>query len=151
MAFLDALDAINVHAAAAAIAAGGTAFTDVKVGLPVAKGRCVRVYSGGDVPSAYFGPGSLNSQHVARLVTIEALWPLPETAAGEHRRIQGQMGDFAHEFRGRVLLDYQLGGACVALAFAADAPTSVEVIANTKYVMQMFEIGLDVGDYIYAP
>jgi hypothetical protein len=145
------MDALQVHAAAAAIAAGGASFTDVAVGYPAGKGRSVRVFYGGQRDSVYFGEGSLNSQHVAESVYVRGHWPLADTATKAERVTEGEMATFAYELRGRINGDFQLGGNCTALKVAADAPSGQTVVASKRFTVIDFEIGIDLGDYIYTP
>lgn len=150
MALLDCMDAVAVHAAAAATAAVDSKFNDVAVGHPAAKGRMIRVFYGGERESVYFGPGSLNSEHMAEVIGVTAMWPTSDTGVNRQRVIEGAMAAFARSFRTRIDGDYTLGGQCTALKMQpAEAGYVVE--ASTKYAVLDWEIGIDLGDYTQSP
>lgn len=150
---LACMDAIAVHAAASFAAALGSGVSDydVAVGTSAAKGHSVRIYYGGQVDSRYFGAGSLNSQHVAELVRVEANWPAPETAVKRQRAIEGEIIAFAQDLRVRINADYTLGGNCTALEVEPVAPVEGVVVADRKYHRYSAQIAIDLGDYSYAP
>lgn len=151
MSFTGCIDAIAVHAAAAAITAGGANFTDVKVRFPQARGRSVSVFYGGERESVYFGDTVLSAQEIAQVVMVRAMWPLPETGAVQLRAVELEMATFADSFRTRINGDFQLGGNCTALKMLP-APAATEVVSQTKYAVLDFEIGLDgITEYTFAP
>lgn len=151
MSFTGCIDAIAVHAAAAAITAGGASFTDVAVRFPQARGRSVSVFYGGERESYYFGENVLNAQEIAQAVQVRAMWPLPETGAAQLRTVELEMASFADSFRTRINGDYTLGGNCVALKMLP-APAATDVTSGTKYAVLDWEIGLDgITEYAYAP
>src|SRR3990167_4957368 len=117
MDLLTIMDAVQVHAAAAAITAADAKFYDVAVGFPAAKGRCVRIFYGGEREVEHFDgkDRTLNSKLVAQAIIVRGYWPLPETATKRQRVMEGEMATFVKSLRTRVLGDSQLGGASVDL------------------------------------
>lgn len=150
VALLNCLDAIQVHALAAA-AVIDSKFVDVAVRFPAARGRTVDVFYGGQRPSNYFGPGSLSSQHVAESIYVRAHWPVAETGKAKQRAMEGEMAVFSYELRGRLDNDFTLGGNCTVLKVLDQVDVGIEVEAKTKYAHVTHEIGLDLGEYPYAP
>ncbi len=144
------LDALAVHALASATAANAT-FTDVAVGFPMARGKNARVYYAGQRESVYFGESVLNAQEIADVVMVDFFWPVPSTAAGDHRATEIEIGTVASQFRTRINGDFTLGGACIALKVMPDARAEGVEISNTRYHRLSFEIGLDTGEFTYAP
>lgn len=150
MTLLTLMDAIAVHAAAAA-AAIDAKFYDVAVGFPAAKGRCVRIFYGGERRPEHFGDDkTLNSQLVAEAIMVRAYWPLSETATKRQRVMEGEMSTFVTQLRTRVLGDSQLGGAAVDLN-VEPAVASQAVIAKTEYAIVELEIVVDYSEYAIAP
>jgi hypothetical protein len=147
---LDLMDALQVHALAAANAVGGPDFHDVEVGFPAAQGRSVRIFYGGERESVYLGEGSLNSEHIAQAVVVRGYWPLPETAAQRHRAMEGEMARFVKQFRTRVNADFQLGGGSTAIKIQPAQADQV-LIAGNKYAAVELEVLVDFDDYLQSP
>ena len=145
----DVMDALQVHALAAA-AAANAAFTDVAVGFPAAKGRCVRIFYGGEREPAFFETTDLKSRIVADAVMVRAHWPVASTAAADQRDIELEMVTFAHQFRTRVHGDYTLGGDATALEMPP-ASANQTVIARTRYSVLEFEVVVDHHEYTTTP
>jgi hypothetical protein len=152
MTLLDLMDALQVHAAAAAVTAGGATFTDVAVGFPAAKGRCVRVFYGGERSPDRMGPDSetLNSEMVGQAVIVRGYWPIPETATKRQRVQEGEIGTFVKSFRTRVNGDKQLGGGATDLTLSLAVVEQV-VVSGTKYTMADLEAVIDFDEYTIAP
>ena len=146
------MDALQVHAAAAAVTAGGATFTDVAVGFPAARGRCVRIFYGGERNPERMGPDdlTLNSQLMAEAVIVRGYWPLSETAAKRQRIMEQEIATFVKSFRTRVLGDSQLGGEAVDLNLHAAVCEQI-IVAHTKYAVVDFECVSDYTEYSIAP
>lgn len=144
------LDAIKVHAAAAAIVAGGATFNDVAVRFPAARGRSISVFYAGERDSYFFGQGSLNSEHMAQAVMVRAMWPLPETAKKRAREIEIEIAAYALSFRGKIDGDFTLGNNCTALKMLP-GPVETVLHAKTKYAVLDHLIGIDLDDIPHAP
>jgi len=104
------LDAITVHAAAAG-AAVSPPITDVCVGLPWPRGRCIRVAWSGETatpkfPSRFTG----ESEMVGDQVVIRAFWPIGSADEAAHRGRVVEMATLAAELRDRLDGDATLGG-----------------------------------------
>ena len=153
MTLLAKMDALQVHAAAAANAAdtADAKFYDVAVGFPAAKGRCVRIFYGGEREPEHFNDAkTLNSRLIGQAIIVRGYWPLEETATKRQRAMEGEMAVFVKEFRTRVLLDSQLGGASSDLNISL-AQCEQSVIANTKYALVDMEVITDYDEYTIAP
>lgn len=145
------MDAIAVHAAAAAVTAGGSKFYDVAVGFPAGKGRSVRVFYGGErEPEHFTSDRTLNSNLVAQAVVVRGYWPVAVTAVDRQRAIEGEMASFVKSLRTRVLGDAQLGGKSVDLNMHLAATDQV-VIARTQYAVVDIEIVVDYDETTIAP
>lgn len=148
---LDLMDALQVHAAAAAVTAGGATFNDVAVGYPAARGRCVRIFYGGEREVEHFEDDKvLNAQLMAQAIIVRGYWPIPDAAAKRHRVMEGEIAAFVKSFRTRVLADTQLGGEAVDLNMGP-ALCEQAVIAQTKYALADIEIVVDYDEYPIAP
>jgi hypothetical protein len=149
---LDLMDAIQVHATAAAVAAGGATRYDVAVGFPVSKGTCVRIFYGGERETARFnGDETLNSQLVGQGIVVRGYWPVAVTAVNRQRLIEGEMAVFVKELRTRVLGDFTLGGKAQDALKMHLAATDQVMIANTQYAVVDIEIVVDYDEYSYLP
>lgn len=147
---LDIMDALQVHALAAANTAGGSTFYDVAVGFPVGKGRCVRIFYGGERGPEHFEPDrTLDSSLIAQAITTRAYWPLPGTQAARQRAIEGEMAVFVKSYRTRVLGDSQLGGESADLLMALAVADQV-VISGTQYAVVDIETIVDFDEYPIA-
>jgi hypothetical protein len=144
---LDLMDAIQVHAAAAAVTAGGAKFYDVAVGFPAARGKCVRIFYGGErEPERMGGELTLTSQMVAQAINVRGYWPVSETAAKNHRVIEGEMAAFVKSLRTRILGDSQLGGEGVDLAMHL-AVTDQVLVTGIQYAVVDMEIVCDFDEH----
>ncbi len=146
------MDALQVHAAAAAVTAGGTAFKNVAVGEVNAAGRGVRIYYDGErEPQHTAGADeTLGDKIIAQAVHIRGYWPVPETAAKRQRVMEGEMGAFVKSFRTRVEGDRQLGGEGIDLELGL-ASVNVTTIGNIRYVLIDMEAICDWDLYTIAP
>lgn len=148
---LTLMDALQVHAAAAAVTAGGATFTDVAVGFPVGKGRCVRIFYGGERrPVRMPDNETLNSEMVAQAFVIRAYWPTPETATKRQRVQEGEIAAFVGSLRTRINGDKQLGGANTDLTLGL-AEVDQVVISGIKYTIADAEVLIDFDEYTKAP
>lgn len=154
MTLLDLMDAIQVHAAAAAAAAyvTGSKAYDVAVGFPASKGRCVRIYYGGERETERFPDDeTLNSQLVAQAINVVGYWPTPSAAPKEHRLIEGEMAAFVKDLRTRINGDYTLGGKAADGLRMGLTTTDQIVLAQTQYAVCQTEIVVDYDEHSYAP
>lgn len=150
MTLLDLMDAVQVHAAAAAVTAGGATFSDVAVGFPAAGGRRVRIFYGGERDPAHFGNRVLDANLVAQAIMVRGYWPLAETAAKRQRAMEGEMAVFIKSLRTRILGDSQLGGNAVDLVMSP-AVTEQVMVAGTKYAIVDLELVVDFDETTLAP
>lgn len=151
MTLLTLMDAIAVHAAAAANTADSTGkFYDVAVGFPAAKGRCVRIFYGGEREPEHIEGRTLNSKLLAQAIIVRGYWPLAQTSVSRQRAMEGEMAAFITSLRTRVLGDSQLGGAASDLNMSP-AQCDQVVIASTKYAVIDTEIVVDYDETTIAP
>lgn len=144
------MDALQVHAAAAATTAGGAAFTDVAVGFPVGKGRCVRIFYGGEAEPEHISAKVLDAALMAERIVVRGYWPNADTGTNTQRATEGEIAAFVKSFRTRVLADSQLGGEAVDLNLHA-AQVEQVVISDTKYAVVDMEVVADFSEYPIAP
>ena len=137
MDLLTLMDAVQVHAAAAAITASGAKFYDVAVGYPAE----LEHFSGDRV---------LNGVLVGQSIIVRGYWPLPETATKRQRVMEGEMGSFVKSLRSRILGDSTLGGACTDLAMGL-AQCEQAVIAKIKYAIVDSTIVVEYDETALAP
>lgn len=151
MDLLDLMDGLQVHALAAAQGIS-TSFKDVAVGFPAARGRCVRIFYAGEREVEHFDGNerTLNSRLIAQAVGIRAMWPTPQTATKEARRLEGEMGAWTKSFRTRVLGDSQLGAEAADLNLSLAAVSQV-VSADTQYAVVELEAVMDFDEFSIAP
>lgn len=147
----DLMDALQVHAAAAAVTASSAKFYDVAVGFPVGKGKCVRIFYAGETEPPHFpNDRTLNSQLMAEKIIVRGYWPNADTGTNRQRLTEIEMATFVKSFRTRVLGDSQLGGESVDLTLSAAVVEQV-VIADTKYAVVDMEVAADFNEYTLAP
>lgn len=153
------MDALQVHAKAAAVAID-TKFYDVAVGfVPVSKGRCVRIFYLGERETEHMPfDRTLTSRVYAQGIGVRGYWPISDTGVNRQRAIEGEMAVFTKDFRSRVLGDSQLGGASVDLEMhpavadqiTLDAGGGVAVSLGTKYAVVDIEIVVDFDEATIA-
>lgn len=149
MVVLQLLDAIAVHALAAAQAAyvTGPKAYDVKVGFRASKGRCVRIYYGGERDAAYFGEYSLTSTLIGQSIHVTGYWPTPSTASTDQRLIEGEMATFVKEMRTRIHGDSDIGTKAVDLIFLPASVDQLVLPDGTQTAVVDIEIGVDFDEY----
>ena len=145
------MDAIQVHALAAANDAGGADFHDVQVGFTPGAGRNVRIfYDGEREPQHFFEGKTLSSQLMAEAIHIRASWPLPETATKRHRIMEHEMSLFVKSLRTRILGDSQLGGGAADLNLSP-AGVNLSTVGSRRYATVDMEAVVDYSEYMIAP
>lgn len=148
------MDALQVHAAAAAAAAAsagqGGVFNDVAVGFPAAKGRCVRIFYGGERTAERLPGDVLNAELIGQAIMVRGYWPLAETATKRQRLMEGEMAGFVKEFRTRVSADSQLGGESTDMTIRPAVAEQV-IVAGNKYAVVDLELVVDYDEYPRAP
>lgn len=151
----DVMDQIATHATAAA-AAVDTKFVDVAVGFQAARGRCVRIYYGGEVhPPAFATDEVLNADLIGERVIVDALFPIASSGKADQRTIIGQLWDLKHELRTRIRGDSTLGGDSVDLNLL---PATVDEVifggirgSGQHYLQLRLEVVLAYTEYAKAP
>lgn len=99
-----------------AIAAGASlspTITDVAVGMPVPRGRCIRVSWAGEVippPNFAMDLAISGKQIVGYRFLITGFWPVPDFAEEAAANRQDECVDFASAIRTGILADRSLGG-----------------------------------------
>ena len=147
----DVLDAIQVHCLAAGNALASP-IKDVAVGWPVPRGRCIRIFWGGETKPARMGehPRSQVGEMVSERVVIRAFWPLSDYGETKARTLIGEMWDLKHEIRTRLLGDSQLGGLTTDFEMGYAGADDV-VIGGAAFTFIDIECITDYHDYPIAP
>ncbi|HET7182663.1 MAG TPA: hypothetical protein VFI15_10560, partial [Candidatus Limnocylindrales bacterium] len=140
MVLLDLMDAIQVHAAAAAAAAyvTGPKAYDVAVGYEP-KGRCVRIFYGGEREAEYFTGYTLTSALIGQSIHIRGYWPVGSSAAKENRLVEGEIAVFVKECRTRIHGDSDIGAKAVDLVMTP-AIVDQQTVAGIKNAVCDIEI-----------
>jgi len=142
--------AIVTHCLAAG-AALSNPILDVQAGFPIAKGRCIRVYYGGEVAPERMGAEyTLNSQMVGEVTVIVAFFPITLSDETLTATIDADFYLLKDQLRTRILGDAQLGGASTDLELRLVTQDFV-VLGNTRYSMGTWEVVSDFTEYTIAP
>jgi len=150
MAYATTKAAIVTHAAAAG-AALTNPILDVRAGFPVPKGRCVRVYYGGETEPVHMGGRRvLNAEMVAHRTLVALFLPVSLTDEEVAVIIDAELYDFGHDLRTRILGDSTLGGAETDLDLGYLDPDLV-TYGNTRYLMGLWEVVSDYTEYQLSP
>lgn len=150
MNLLDVMDRIAVHATAAA-AAVDSRWTDVAIGMPLPRARCVRIFYGGErAPERLGAEMTLNSDLIAESVMLRAFWPVSDYGAKKARALMSEQWSFVHELRTRVRGDSQLDNKSQDLSMHHAEPDDV-LFGTTHYALIDVEFVVDYGEYEVAP
>ncbi len=147
MGYTEQRGAILAHAKTAALAANAK-FTNVAVGAPIPKGKCVRIFYAGEAEPEHMGPDprTLNSRMVAPTIGLVAFWPLGTMSDATVEATDDEVFAFVHALRTAVLADSQLGGQSTDLEMGFADP-SIVVIEGTRYATVEILFTLDFIDY----
>jgi len=143
MTYAAAIARLKVHATTAG-AALPNPITDVAIAFPAPKGRCIRIFYGGETPADLLGADSSQvSVMVGHQTIVMGFWPLSNLSEGNAAVIEAEVAAFVDGFRTAVLGDVGLATAVHALelehaepGFADLAGTpwrTVEIRVNTEY------------------
>lgn len=142
MDLLEIADAITVHAVAAAAAVDSN-FTDVAIGMPLPRARCVRIFYGGERdPEKMGAQRTLNSRLTAESILLRAFWPVSDYLAARGRALFGEQRSFVVQLRTRIEGDSQLGGKSADLSMHLAEPDDV-VLGTTHYAIVDVEFVVD--------
>jgi len=145
----DVIDAIAAGATSSA-ASISAAFKDVAVGYPNPRGRCVRIFYGGEAPPAYFGEGmTLSTRMIGQRIIARGFWPVAEYAAKRSRALMLEMWQFVHNFRTAMLADTRLSAKAVDLDMHL-AEVDQDVVAGVLYATVDIEFIVDFNEYTVA-
>lgn len=143
MAYADQLATVLTHARDAGNAIS-PAITDVVVAYPSPRGRCIRIFYGGEVEPVRMGAQRvLNEEMVGEQIVIVAFWPLNNLSEDQAAGIEVEAYNLKHQLRTRILADSQLGGMSTDLELGYADPgfanlagipyRTLEMIVNTDY------------------
>lgn len=150
MAYATTKAAILVHAAAAG-AALTNPILDAADGFPVPRGRCIRVYYGGETEPARMGGNRvLNGELVAHRTLVVVFLPVSVNDEAVAAAIDADLYTFGHELRTRILGDSQLGGASTDLTVGY-LEQDFEEYNNARYLIGRSEIVSEFTEYVLAP
>lgn len=125
-----------VHAQTAS-AALANPFEDVKAAFPLPKGRCVRVYYGGEDDPPGFperGSRSMGYELIGKATLIAAFWPVTSLDEELAELIDTEAEAFGHALRTAIDGDSSLDGAADNTVLG-DATPDFAVVGNTRYVV----------------
>lgn len=146
MAYADVKARLLVHAQTAA-AAVTPRIEDVRMGVPLPKGGCVRVYYGGETdPGRMGGRLTLNSEMVGKVTFIAAFWPVTTLDDELGAVIDAQMEAFSHALRTAVDGDTAMNGQADNTTLGDGEPDWV-VSGNTRFVMVLWRAVTDYVEY----
>lgn len=148
MSFADWLTKIEAHAVTAAGQAN-PAYTDVTVGAPLPRGRCVRVWWEGEVipPPQMGNRYSLSSEVVGHGIAVGAFEPISDLNEAGFRNMLLGLQSFFHALRVLVDADRTLAGTSAVIE-----PDPVEIdYANLGGILCAFGVmGFTPGYLEYA-
>lgn len=151
MAYADTKARVVVHAVTAGAAITDDPILDVVAAFPVPKGRCVRVYYGGEVaPRKMGGRYTLNSEMVGEVTMIALFLPIALNDEAVAAVVDAQLYTFKHALRTAILGDAQLNGASVDLELDYLEPDIV-TSGNTRYLVGLWRCVSDYIEYTIAP
>lgn len=130
----DWLSAVK-SAAGQAAATITPAYTDVVVGAPVPRGRCVRVWWGGEAIPAPQMDGrrySLNHELIAQRIAATVFEPMSDMSEGNSEAAMGRIADFVLALRTVIDEDRTLGGKSVSVE-PDETPCEFLNIGGTLY------------------
>ena len=150
MAYADQIAAVKTHAVAAG-AALTRAITDVAIAAPVPRGRCVRIFYGGEAEPVRMGTARvLTGELIAERIVVVIFLPIGEYAETLTSAIEDDLYAFKHELRTRIQADSQLGGQSTDLEIGY-AATEFLQIGQVVYRTLEMEITTDYIEYPIAP
>jgi hypothetical protein len=147
MAYADAKARLVTHAQTAS-ATLSRPFEDVQAGLPLPRGRCVRIYYGGETDTLRMGGRyTLNSEMVGKVTNIAAFWPITTLDEEIAALIDAEAEAFSHAFRTAVDADTALNGQADNVTLMFGEPDIV-IVGNARYLMILWRA---VTDYVEYP
>lgn len=149
MTYATTLAAILVHATAA-----GASLTppieDVKIGWPVPRGRCIRIFYNGETePVRMGGNRTLAADLVSEVTSIVAFWPVNDASDDNAQNIETQMVALKHDLRTRICGDGQLSGSGTDLELGYVEP-DFQVISGARYRVMAWDLTTDTTAYPLA-
>jgi hypothetical protein len=140
--FQTTIEAIETHAQTVG-AAMTPAMTDVCIGLPFPRGRCVRVYWDGEAdPPRMPMRNSLNSELVGDRVTVRGFWPVASADEAAHKARVLEMHALAHGIRDAIDGDTTLNGEIDTVVVGDSVPDAIQ-FGGTWYAV--LDIPLTLG------
>ena len=110
------------------VIAAGNALTPqmpARIGTPIPKGRCIRVFylGDGDSPAAGERYTVDGGQLLGEFVRIVAYWPLSTLGEDQYENIEAELIALKYDLKDRLVGDPSLNGTCDAFVVGdADAP-----------------------------
>ncbi len=149
MSYADVKARLLTHAQTAA-AAVARPIDDVKIGFPLPKGRCVRVYYGGETATERMnGRYTLNSEMVAKITMIAAFWPVTVLDEEMVSMIDSEAEAFSHALRTAIDGDTALDDKADSTVLDYGEP-DVAIIGNTRFLVMMHRAITDYVEYTIA-
>ena len=148
MAYADVKARLVTHATTAS-AALSRPFEDVQAGVPFPRGRCVRIYYGGETEADKFERYTLNSEMVGQVTLIAAFWPVTSLDEELGAVIDAEAQAFTDALRTAVDGDSSLNGNVDNTTLGYGEPDFV-TIGNTRFVMVLWRAVTDYVEYAIA-
>lgn len=151
MAYADTKARLVTHATTAGAAITSDPILDVQAAFPVPKGRCVRIYYGGEAEPARMGANrTLNSELVGEITFIALFLPVVVNDEGVAAALDAQLYTFKHALRTAIDGDSQLNGYSVDLDLEYLEPDLV-TYNNVRYLLGLWRCVSDYTEYTVAP
>jgi hypothetical protein len=146
MSYADVKDRLVVH-----VQTAGAALTppleDVQAAFPLPKGRCARIYYGGETdPRRMGGRYTQNSEMVGKVTMIAAFWPITALDEEQARIIDAEAEAFGHALRTAVDTDSDLAGAGDNTTLG-DATPDIFIVGTTRFLGVVWEAVTDYAEY----
>lgn len=144
--FDGAMDVVVTHCVTAA-ASLTSPITDVQRGDPLPKGRCGRIWYGGeDDPPSMAGNRVLNGEIVGEVIHIDFFWPISVGSETPAKSRDIEVRALKHALRTAILADSTLGGKCMDLLLT-HAQSQFVSFDNTAFRTLELELTLSYVEY----
>jgi hypothetical protein len=149
-AFQDVIERLKEHAVTAGQAVQPV-LSDVDIAFPLPKGRCVRLYWGGEVaPEFMGGDRTLNSQMVSDRIVVALMLPVSSASEAVAKSYVWEVTTFVRAFRRAVLADSSLSGLAAGIDMGHAAP-DFTAIGGAWWLTVDIDFVVDFEEYDTGP
>lgn len=150
MTYPQTLAAITTHARTAAGALPNP-ITDVAAAFPSPRGRCVRIFWGGEVsPEVIGAEDTLTTKLVGQRTIVMGFWPLSNLSEAQAAVIEAEAQAFVTALRTAIHGDFTLGNL-VAVESVGYTDTGFADLAGAPYRTTETELISDFDEYNLSP